>query len=226
MVDAVYRGNIEELLSVINHLKKYIIVFVIVLLVLVSIFHFSKYSVHVVPLITVTLVLLPAVYYTTVLIFKFCAGVISSSQTGEVTTMNVNGNQQDVLKTPEVPYPLSLTPPPSYEEATRNDHCYQPQPWLPSTSTGYTSAGAAATIPSPPAPVFNMQYQCNAIAAATATATVPIADPPSVTAHDLAANNSNGRDVGTAPPPPTNKNIPSVTITLDTDRADQRSMEI
>lgn len=84
MVDAVYRGNIEELLSVINHLKKYIIVFVIVLLVLISIFHFSKYSVHIVPLITVTLVLLPAVYYTTVLVIKFGTGVIASNQTVSV----------------------------------------------------------------------------------------------------------------------------------------------
>ena len=54
MVDAVYRGNIDELLSVINHLEKYIIAFIIVLLVLLSVFHFSKFSVHVVPLIIVT----------------------------------------------------------------------------------------------------------------------------------------------------------------------------
>lgn len=81
MVDAVYRGNIDELLSVINHLKKYIIAFIIVLLVLLSVFHFSKFSVHVVPLIIVTLVLLPAVYYTTVLVLKFSTNVIASNQT-------------------------------------------------------------------------------------------------------------------------------------------------
>lgn len=80
MVDAVYRGNIDELLSVINHLKKYIIAFIIVLLVLLSVFHFSKFSVHVVPLIIVTLVLLPAVYYATVLVLKFSTSIIASNQ--------------------------------------------------------------------------------------------------------------------------------------------------
>lgn len=137
--------------------------------------------------------------------------------------MNVNNNQQDVLKTPELSYPLSLTPPPSYEEATRNDHYYQPQPWLPSTSTGYTS-GTTVPFMSPPGPVFNVQYQCNAIAAAAAAA-VPITDPPNVTAHNQTANNNEVS--GAAPPTKTAtiKTIPSVTITLDAD-ADQRSMEI
>jgi len=118
MVDAVYRGNIEELLSVISHLKKYIIVFVIVLLVLLSIIHFSKYSVSVVPLVTLTIVLLPAVYYATVLTLKFGTAVLTTSQTVEVATMDVNGNRQG-LKTPDLPYPKSPTPPPSYEEATK-----------------------------------------------------------------------------------------------------------
>lgn len=81
MVDAVYRGNIEELLSVISHLKKYVIAFVIVLLVLLSVFHFSKYSVHFVPLVIITLVLLPAVYFITVFVVKFSSSVISSNQT-------------------------------------------------------------------------------------------------------------------------------------------------
>lgn len=97
MVDAVYRGNVEELLSVLNHLKKYIIVFVIVLLVLISIFHYSKYSVQVVPLITVILVLLPAVYYTTVLVLKFGASVMGSNQpvsimTGDVCSLPVTSS--------------------------------------------------------------------------------------------------------------------------------------
>lgn len=86
MVDAVYRGNIEELFSVLNHLKKYIVIFVFVLLVLISILHFSKYSVQVLPLITVTVVLFSAVYYTTVLVLKFVNG-ITSNQT--VSTYNI-----------------------------------------------------------------------------------------------------------------------------------------
>lgn len=78
MVDVVYRGNIDEILSVINHLKKYILIFVFVLLVLLSILHFSKYSVQILPLVTVTIVLFSAIYYTTVLILKFITGIASN----------------------------------------------------------------------------------------------------------------------------------------------------
>ncbi|CAH1714879.1 uncharacterized protein LOC114119483 isoform X2 [Aphis gossypii] len=204
MVDAVYRGNIDELLSVINHLKKYIIAFIIVLLVLLSVFHFSKFSVHVVPLIIVTLVLLPAVYYTTVLVLKFSTNVIASNQTGEVSTMNSNNNQQ-VLKTPDIPYPNSPTPPPTYEEATRNDHYYQPQSWLPSTSSGYTSNGQS-TVPA----VFSVEYQYNDTMpnvhsgrpATTKATTTPNQTPDNYTSSHRT----------------TIQNIPSVTITLDSDQ--------
>lgn len=161
-------------------------------------------------------------------LFVFNIEFVNGTQ-GEVATMNADNNQQDVLKTPELPYPLSLTPPPSYEEATRNDHYSQPQPWLPSTSTGYTSDIPISNM-SPPVPVFNVQYQCNAVAAATAAVaaampTTSIAGPPNVSAHNQTANNTKD---STAPPPKTTtiKNIPSVTITLDTDRNDQRSIEI
>lgn len=80
MVDAVYRGNIEELLSVLNHLKKYIIAFVVIVLLLLSVVHFSKYSAPIVPLVTVSLVLLPAAYYTAVLVLKFGSSFVPSSR--------------------------------------------------------------------------------------------------------------------------------------------------
>ncbi|XP_022163666.1 uncharacterized protein LOC111029107 isoform X2 [Myzus persicae] len=204
MVDAVYRGNIDELLSVINHLKKYIIAFIIVLLVLLSVFHFSKFSVHVVPLIIVTLVLLPAVYYTTVLVLKFSTSIIASNQAGEVSTMNSDNNQQ-VLKTPDLPYPNSPTPPPSYEEATRNDHYYQPQSWLPSTSSGYTSSGQS-TIPA----VFSVEYQYND-AMSNVNSGRPAATTTTTTHNQTQDNCTSSQNT-------TIQNIPSVTITLDSDQ--------
>lgn len=115
--------------------------------------------------------------------------------------MNSDNNQQ-VLKTPDLPYPNSPTPPPSYEEATRNDHYYQPQSWLPSTSSGFTSS-AHSTIP----PVFSVEYQYNDdmlnvhrdISAETTTTT---------TQHQTQHKSHKS----------TIQNIPSVTITLDSDQ--------
>lgn len=120
--------------------------------------------------------------------------------------MNSDNNQQ-VLKTPDLPYPNSPTPPPSYEEATRNDHYYQPQSWLPSTSSGFTSS-AHSTIP----PVFSVEYQYNDdhqhlnvhrdISAETTTITTQ-----HQTQHDCTLSHKS-----------TIQNIPSVTITLDSDQ--------
>ncbi|XP_015372711.1 PREDICTED: uncharacterized protein LOC107167986 [Diuraphis noxia] len=204
MVDAVYRGNIDELLSVINHLKKYIIAFIIVLLVLLSVFHFSKFSVHVVPLIIVTLVLLPAVYYATVLVLKFSTSIIASNQAGEVSTMNSDNNQ--VLKTPDLQYPNSPTPPPSYEEATRNELYYQPQPWLPSTSTGYNTSSGQSTIPT----VFSVEYQYNDDMSNVHRGR-PTATTTTTTQNQTQDDCSSSHKTAI-------QNIPSVTITLDNDQ--------
>ncbi|XP_025407523.1 uncharacterized protein LOC112681486 isoform X2 [Sipha flava] len=216
MVDVVYRGNIELILSIINHLKKYIISFIIVLLILLSIFHFSKYSVHFVPLFTITFVLLPVVYYTTVLVLKFVTTIISSNQTREIAVMNANSDQGHGLKTPDRPYPNSPTPPPTYEEATRNDHYYQPQPWLPSTSSGYTSSTSA---------VFNLQYQYTNRDVMKNYAR--ISDMAAATMTTNQNNLSSVADGGVCDLRPSVlkpiQNIPSVTITSDDD---QRPMEI
>jgi len=120
--------------------------------------------------------------------------------------MNSENNQQ-VLKTPDLPYPNSPTPPPSYEEATRNDHYYQPQSWLPSTSSGYTSSGHS-TIPA----VFSVEYQYNdamsnvhrGIPAVTTTITTQ-----NQTQDDCTSPSSHKSTI---------QNIPSVTITLDNDQ--------
>lgn len=125
--------------------------------------------------------------------------------------MNANDGEQG-LKTPELPYLRSPTPPPSYEEATRNDHFYQPQPWLPSTSSGYTSGSVPA--------VFNVEYQYNAAAwpgvdhgrttAVTATTTTTTT---AATSGEIAA-------IEAPKTAPKIQNIPSVTITLDNDPMD------
>lgn len=110
----------------------------------------------------------------------------------------MNTNNQQVLKTPDLSYPKSPTPPPSYEEATRNDHHYQPQSWLPSTSSGFVG-----TVPLNPC-VFNVGYQFNA----------------------ASSNENNGRPTtmtenqpkDDCTPKTTILNIPSVTVTLDNDQ--------
>lgn len=134
------------------------------------------------------------------------------------------------LKTPDLPYLRSPTPPPSYEEATRNDHYYhhQPQPWLPSTSSGYTSGECVPATAGPLAPIiFNVEHQYNA--AVSSANIVGHGKPMAGSATTTAAGSQNwtttARDDGRTPQQPakTMQNIPSVTITLD---SDQRSMEI
>lgn len=126
--------------------------------------------------------------------------------------MNGNGNRQG-LKTPDLPYPKSPTPPPSYEEATRNDYYHnQPQPWLPSTSSGFVCGGVPTGLP----PVFNVQYQYNTVVSNG----IPVTE--------TAAPNQTSSKVDCAPPLSVRtatmmQNIPSVTITIDND---QRPMEI
>jgi len=118
--------------------------------------------------------------------------------------MNSDNNQQ-VLKTPDLPYPNSPTPPPSYEEATRNDYYYQPQPWLPSTSTGYTSSGQS-TIPT----VFSVEYQYN-----DAMSNVHRGRPAATT---TTTTQNQTQDDCTSSHKTTIQNIPSVTITMDNDQ--------
>jgi len=120
--------------------------------------------------------------------------------------MNSENNQQ-VLKTPDLPYPNSPTPPPSYEEATRNDHYYQPQQsWLPSTSSGYTSSGHS-TIPA----VFSVQYQyddaMSNVHRGVPTATITTTTTQNQTQDDCTSSHKS-----------TIQNIPSVTITLNNDQ--------
>lgn len=116
--------------------------------------------------------------------------------------MNSNNNQQ-VLKTPDLPYPNSPTPPPSYEEATRNDHYYQPPSWLPSTSSGYTSSGQS-TVPA----VFSVEYQYSG-----AVSNVHHGRP-TATITTATQNQTHGDCTSLH----TIQNIPSVTITLDSDQ--------
>lgn len=110
------------------------------------------------------------------------------------------------LKTPDVPYPKSPTPPPSYEEATRNDRdCYRPQS-QPSTSGG----------------VFDVQYQYSVAAFSSGTCTtggggrfVTTTTQTSQTSQNRLTNETRSN-----PPvatPTAVQNIPSVTITLDND---------
>lgn len=131
--------------------------------------------------------------------------------------MSSNNNRQ-ALKTPELPYPKSPTPPPSYEEATKNDNYhYQPQPWLPSTSSGFSR-----NMPPPPA-VFNVEYQYNA-AVSNVDNRRPLATAEMITSSQ---NHTNDNCLAESTPPITKvtvQNIPSVTITMD--NTDQRSMEI
>lgn len=110
----------------------------------------------------------------------------------------MNTNNQQALKTPDLSYPKSPTPPPSYEEATRNDIHYQPRPWLPSTSSGFSGTATPST------PVFNVEYQYNASVSNNNN------EVPSTTIR----NQSNEDCV----PKKTIQNIPSVTITLDGDQ--------
>jgi len=125
--------------------------------------------------------------------------------------MNADDNGRG-LKTPDVPYPKSHTPPPTYEEATRNDHCYQPQLWLPSTSGGYTTGGGVSP---PPHAMFVVEHQYNVavsssnvypVARSSATTVTAAAQKPTVAAKDVET-----------PKTTTIQNIPSVTITLDND---------
>jgi len=120
--------------------------------------------------------------------------------------MNSDNNQQ-VLKTPDLPYPNSPTPPPSYEEATRNDHYYQPQPWLPSTSTGYNSS-SQSTIPT----VFSVEYQYN-----DSMSNVHCGRPAATTTTATTTQNQTQDDC-TSSHKTTIQNIPSVTITLENDQ--------
>lgn len=124
--------------------------------------------------------------------------------------MNASDNEQG-LKTPELPYLRSPTPPPSYEEATRNDRFYQPQPWLPSTSSGYTSGSMPA--------VFNVEYQYNA----AAWPSVDHGRTTEVTTTTTTATSTvtqNETIVDVPKTTPKIQNIPSVTITLDNDPID------
>lgn len=109
MIDAVYRGNIEELLSVFNHLKRYIIAFAVVLLVLISVFHFSKYSVHVVPLITVALILLPTAYYSVVLVVKFIDILVASDQTVSISAATFVSSPRSAILFLSVEHNISRT---------------------------------------------------------------------------------------------------------------------
>ncbi|XP_050439597.1 uncharacterized protein LOC126845075 [Adelges cooleyi] len=135
MVELVSRNNTEVIRSTIKRLKKHIIIFVFTLLVVISILNLSKHPNQILPLIFVTIVLFSAVYYTTVLILKFVTAFAANQLAEE--TMNADNDQ--TLKTPDRPYPTSPTPPPSYEEATKNDNAYyQPHQPLPSTSSQAT----------------------------------------------------------------------------------------
>lgn len=126
--------------------------------------------------------------------------------------MNANSNQRHGLKTPDRPYPNSPTPPPTYEEATRNDHYYQPQSWLPSTSDGCTSSNSNSNCA-----VFNVQYQYSNGDAMTNHARRSNIAAATMTTNQK--NSSNVADVGTCDLRPavlkSIQNIPSVTITLD-----------